>query len=94
MEKKKLANGQTQKRAKRPLETVRFYTIIIVSFIIFILLLFFIGKQYLSFDVQVGSGNLLNAGTQEENTIDLNVLNSPYAILIDADTGAVINCTA
>ena len=59
-------------------------------FIIFILLLFFIGKQYLSFDVQVGSGNLLNAGTQAENKIDLNVLNSPYAILIDADTGTVI----
>ena len=90
MEKKKLANGQTQKRAKRPLETVRFYTIIIASFIIFILLLFFIGKQYLSFDVQVGSGNLLNAGTQAENKINLDVLNSPYAILIDADTGAII----
>ena len=90
MEKKKLANRQTQKRAKRPFETVRFYTIIIASFIIFILLLFFIGKQYLSFDVQVGSGNLLNAGTQAENKINLDVLNSPYAILIDADTGAII----
>ena len=90
MEKKKLATRKTQKRTKRPLETIRFYTIIIASFIIFILLLFFIGRQYLSFDVQVGSGNLLNAGTQAENKIDLNVLNSPYAILIDADTGAVI----
>ncbi len=41
MEKKKLATRQTQKkRTKRPLETIRFYTIIIVSFIIFILLLF------------------------------------------------------
>ena len=32
----------------------------------------------------------MNAGTQAENKIDLNVLNSPYAILIDADTGTVI----
>ena len=28
MEKKKLATRQTQKRTKRPLETIRFYTII------------------------------------------------------------------
>ena len=47
-------------------------------------------KQYLSFDVQVGSGNLLNAGTQAENKINLDVLNSPYAILIDADMGAIL----
>ena len=60
------ATRQTQKRTKRPLDTIRFYTIIIVSFIIFILLLFFIGKQYLSFDVQVGSGNLLNAGNSKQ----------------------------
>lgn len=90
MEKKKLANEQTQKRIKRPFETIRFYTIIIASFILFILLLFFIGKQYLSFDVQVGSGHLWNTGTQTENKINLNVLNSPHAILIDADTGAVV----
>lgn len=86
----KIKKSSKQTNTKRPLETIRFYAIIIASFIIFILLLFFIGKQYLSFDVQVGSGNLWNAGTQAKNKIDLNVLNSPYAILIDADTGAVI----
>lgn len=90
MKNKRLRHRQIQKRIKSPLETIRFYIIMIASFVIFVLLLFFIGKEYLSFDIHMNSGNLLNAGTQEENKIDLDVLNSPYAILIDADTGSVI----
>ncbi len=88
--KKEISNQANTKKNKKTFRNHTFlYYYHCIFYYIYPVTVFY-RKQYLSFDVQVGSGNLLNAGTQAENKIDLNVLNSPYAILIDADTGTVI----